>query len=118
VASTHIVQLAGAGFPFQVWDQDVAGGRGGAGGTRANRAGRAPARGAGANRAAGTTWSSATLPSMSDLLAARSQMAVSLMFHILFAIAGMAMPVLMVASEAWWRRTGDPVYLDLTRRWA
>jgi cytochrome bd ubiquinol oxidase subunit I len=55
---------------------------------------------------------------MSDLLAARSQMAVSLMFHILFAIAGMAMPVLMVASEAWWRRTGDPVYLDLTRRWA
>ncbi len=55
---------------------------------------------------------------MSDLLAARSQMAVSLMFHILFAIAGMAMPVLMVASETWWRRTGDPVYLDLTRRWA
>ena len=55
---------------------------------------------------------------MSDLLAARSQMAVSLMFHILFAIAGMAMPLLMVAAEAWWRRTGDPVYLDLTRRWA
>jgi cytochrome bd-type quinol oxidase subunit 1 len=55
---------------------------------------------------------------MSDLLAARSQMAVSLMFHILFAVAGMAMPVMMVASEAWWQRTGDPVYLDLTRRWA
>jgi cytochrome d ubiquinol oxidase subunit I len=55
---------------------------------------------------------------MSDLLAARSQMAVSLMFHILFAVAGMAMPVMMVASEVGWRRTGDPVYLDLTRRWA
>jgi cytochrome d ubiquinol oxidase subunit I len=55
---------------------------------------------------------------MSNLLAARSQMAVSLAFHILFAIAGMAMPVLMVAAEAWWRRTGDPVYLELTRRWA
>jgi cytochrome d ubiquinol oxidase subunit I len=55
---------------------------------------------------------------MSDLLAARGQMAVSLMFHILFAVAGMAMPVLMVMSEACWRRTGDPVYLDLTRRWA
>ena len=55
---------------------------------------------------------------MSDLLAARSQMAVSLMFHILFAVAGMAMPVLMVTAEIAWRRTGDPVYLDLTRRWA
>jgi cytochrome d ubiquinol oxidase subunit I len=55
---------------------------------------------------------------MSDLLAARSQMAVSLMFHILFAVAGMAMPVLMVMAEIAWRRTGDPVYLDLTRRWA
>jgi cytochrome d ubiquinol oxidase subunit I len=55
---------------------------------------------------------------MSNLLAARGQMAVSLAFHILFAVAGMAMPVLMVAAEAWWRRTGDPVYLELTRRWA
>ncbi|HYU36064.1 MAG TPA: cytochrome ubiquinol oxidase subunit I [Thermoanaerobaculia bacterium] len=55
---------------------------------------------------------------MTDLLAARSQMAISLMFHILFAIAGMAMPVLMVVSEALWLRTGRTVYLDLTRRWA
>src|ERR1700730_3648719 len=55
---------------------------------------------------------------MSDLLAARSQMAVSLAFHILFAVAGMAMPVLMVMAEVRWRRTGDAVYLDLTRRWA
>jgi cytochrome d ubiquinol oxidase subunit I len=55
---------------------------------------------------------------MDDLLAARSQMAISLMFHILFAIAGMAMPVLMVVSEALWLRTGKALYLDLTRRWA
>lgn len=55
---------------------------------------------------------------MDDLLAARTQMAVSLMFHILFAIAGMAMPVLMAVSEWRWLKTGDPVYLDLTRRWA
>src|SRR5215470_9096349 len=55
---------------------------------------------------------------MTDLLAARSQMAVSLAFHILFAVAGMAMPVLMVAAEIRWRRTGEAVYLDLTRRWA
>ncbi len=55
---------------------------------------------------------------MTDLLAARSQMAISLMFHILFAIAGMAMPVLMVVSEALWLRTGKTLYLDLTQRWA
>jgi cytochrome d ubiquinol oxidase subunit I len=55
---------------------------------------------------------------MDNLLAARSQMGISLMFHILFAVAGMAMPVLMVLSEARWLATGDPVYLDLTRRWA
>ena len=55
---------------------------------------------------------------MEDLLAARTQMAVSLMFHILFAIAGMAMPVLMVVSEAHWLRTGRRLNLDHTRRWA
>jgi cytochrome bd ubiquinol oxidase subunit I len=53
-----------------------------------------------------------------DLLAARLQMAVSLGFHILFAVAGMAMPLLMVLAE--WRhfRTGDAVYRELALRWA
>jgi cytochrome d ubiquinol oxidase subunit I len=53
-----------------------------------------------------------------DLLAARVQMAVSLGFHIIFAVVGMAMPLLMVLAE--WRhvKTGDPVWLDLARRWA
>ncbi len=55
---------------------------------------------------------------MSDLLAARSQMAVSLAFHIVFALIGIAMPVLMVVAERRWRATGDPVYLDLAKRWA
>src|SRR5689334_7598550 len=55
---------------------------------------------------------------MEDLLAARTQMAVSLMFHILFAIAGMAMPAMMAISEGLWLRTGEPRYLELTRRWA
>jgi cytochrome d ubiquinol oxidase subunit I len=55
---------------------------------------------------------------MEDLLAARTQMAVSLMFHILFAIAGMAMPVLMAVSELLWLRTRQEHYLELTRRWA
>ena len=55
---------------------------------------------------------------MSDVLAARSQMAVSLGFHILFAVVGIAMPVLMIIAEARWRRTGDAMYLDLAKRWA
>jgi len=55
---------------------------------------------------------------MGDLLAARSQMAVSLGFHILFAVVGIAMPVLMVIAEARWRRTGDAMYLELAKRWA
>ncbi len=55
---------------------------------------------------------------MSDLLAARSQMAVSLAFHIVFAVIGIAMPVLMVIAERRWQRSGDPIYLDLAKRWA
>lgn len=55
---------------------------------------------------------------MTDLLAARTQMAMSLGFHILFAVAGMAMPLLMVIAEVKARRTGDPAWVDLARRWA
>jgi cytochrome d ubiquinol oxidase subunit I len=55
---------------------------------------------------------------MSDLLAARSQMAVSLAFHIIFAVVGIGMPVLMVVAERRWQKTGDRIYLDLARRWA
>src|SRR5918911_5367617 len=53
-----------------------------------------------------------------DLLYARGQMALSLAFHIVFAVIGMAMPVMMVAAEVAWRRTGRPEYLDLAKRWA
>jgi cytochrome d ubiquinol oxidase subunit I len=55
---------------------------------------------------------------MSDLLAARSQMAVSLAFHIIFAVVGIGMPVLMVIAERRWQKTGDRIYLDLAKRWA
>src|SRR6476619_1003986 len=55
---------------------------------------------------------------MPDLLAARSQMAVSLAFHIIFAVVGIGMPVLMVIAERRWQRSGDPIYLDLAKRWA
>src|SRR5438046_3726552 len=55
---------------------------------------------------------------MPDLLAARSQMAVSLAFHIVFAIIGIAMPVMMVLAERRWQVTGHAIYLDLAKRWA
>jgi cytochrome d ubiquinol oxidase subunit I len=55
---------------------------------------------------------------MEDLLAARLQMAVSLGFHIIFAVIGMAMPFLMAISHYRWIRTGKQVYLDLTKAWS
>src|SRR5881628_3024787 len=55
---------------------------------------------------------------MPDLLAARSQMGVSLAFHIVFAVIGIAMPLMMVAAERRWHVTGHAIYLDLAKRWA
>jgi cytochrome d ubiquinol oxidase subunit I len=55
---------------------------------------------------------------MSDLFAARTQMALSLGFHIVFAEIGIAMPVLMVLAEWRWTRTEDAVFLQLAKRWA
>ncbi len=55
---------------------------------------------------------------MSDLLAARSQMAMSLAFHIVFAVVGIGMPVLMVLAERRWQKTGDPLCLELAKRWS
>lgn len=55
---------------------------------------------------------------MTDLLAARTQMALSLGFHIIFAVMGIGMPALMVLAERKWLKTGDPVWLDLAKRWS
>ncbi|GIV78630.1 MAG: cytochrome ubiquinol oxidase subunit I [Litorilinea sp.] len=55
---------------------------------------------------------------MSDFLFARSQMAMSLAFHIIFAAVGIGMPLLMAVAEALYLRTGDAGYLDLAKRWA
>lgn len=55
---------------------------------------------------------------MTDLLAARSQMAMSLGFHIVFAVMGIAMPVLMAAAEWRWLKTKDEAYLVLAKRWS
>ena len=55
---------------------------------------------------------------MTDLLAARTQMALSLGFHILFAVVGIGMPLLMVVAERRWLTTRNPVDLELARRWS
>lgn len=55
---------------------------------------------------------------MDDLLAARSQMAMSLAFHIVFAAIGIAMPLLMIIAEWKWLRSKDEIYLTLAKRWA
>lgn len=55
---------------------------------------------------------------MTDLLAARTQMAISLGFHIVFAAIGIAMPLMMVLAEWRWCRTGDAAYRELAMRWA
>jgi cytochrome d ubiquinol oxidase subunit I len=55
---------------------------------------------------------------MSDLLAARSQMGMSLAFHIIFAVIGVALPLMMTIAEFLWHKTRDTVYLVLAKRWA
>jgi cytochrome d ubiquinol oxidase subunit I len=55
---------------------------------------------------------------MNDLLAARSQMALSLAFHIIFAVVGIGMPLLMIVAERRWLRTRDPIDLELAKRWS
>jgi cytochrome bd ubiquinol oxidase subunit I len=55
---------------------------------------------------------------MDNLIAARSQMAMSLAFHIIFATISVSLPLMMTISEWRWRLTGDPAYLLLAKRWA
>src|SRR5450432_1434805 len=55
---------------------------------------------------------------MNDFLFARSQMGMSLAFHIVFAALGIGLPVLMAIAEAIYLRTRRPVFLELSKRWA
>jgi len=55
---------------------------------------------------------------VTDLLYARAQMGLSLAFHIVFAAAGVALPVLMVLSDWKARRTGDADYRLLSQKLA
>jgi cytochrome d ubiquinol oxidase subunit I len=45
-------------------------------------------------------------------------MAMSLAFHIIFAVVGIAMPLMMVIAEWMWLRTREEVYLTLAKQWA
>jgi cytochrome d ubiquinol oxidase subunit I len=55
---------------------------------------------------------------MDDFLAARSQMALSLGFHIIYACIGMVMPFFMAVSHYKWLRTKNEVYRDITKAWS
>ena len=55
---------------------------------------------------------------MENFAAARSQMGMSLGFHIVFAVIGVALPLMMTIAEWRFRATGDAAYLLLAKRWA
>ncbi|GAA4314073.1 cytochrome ubiquinol oxidase subunit I [Mucilaginibacter gynuensis] len=55
---------------------------------------------------------------MDNFIAARSQMALSLGFHIVFSCIGMVMPFFMAVSHLIWLRTGNPNYKNITKAWS
>lgn len=55
---------------------------------------------------------------LSNLLAARAQMGTSLMFHIIFSILGVGLPLMLCIAEGIAIRKKDPVWMVLARRWS
>jgi len=55
---------------------------------------------------------------MNDFIAARSQMALSLAFHIVFSCIGMVMPFFMAVSHFYYLRTRKPVFHNITKAWS
>ncbi len=55
---------------------------------------------------------------MPTLLAARAQMGTSLVFHIIFSVLGVGLPLLLCIAEGLALRRKDPVMMTLARRWA
>jgi cytochrome d ubiquinol oxidase subunit I len=55
---------------------------------------------------------------MNDFMAARSQMALSLAFHIIFSCIGMVMPFFMAISHYYYLRTNKIVFRNITRAWS
>ncbi len=49
---------------------------------------------------------------------ARAQTAFSLAFHICFAVFGVGLPWMLIYTQWRWLRTGDPVWLALTKKWS
>jgi cytochrome d ubiquinol oxidase subunit I len=55
---------------------------------------------------------------MDHFVAARSQMALSLAFHIIFSCIGMVMPFFMAVSHYYYLKTGRPVFRNITKAWS
>jgi cytochrome d ubiquinol oxidase subunit I len=55
---------------------------------------------------------------MDDLIAARSQMALSLGFHIIFSCIGMVMPFFMAVSHYFWLKSNNLIYKNITKAWS
>jgi cytochrome d ubiquinol oxidase subunit I len=55
---------------------------------------------------------------MNDFIAARSQMALSLGFHIIFSCIGMVMPFFMAVSHYKWLKTKNVAYQNVAKAWS
>lgn len=55
---------------------------------------------------------------MNDFIAARSQMGLSLGFHIVFSCIGMVMPFFMAVAHFYWLKTNNIVYKNITKAWS
>ena len=55
---------------------------------------------------------------MDDFIAARSQMAMSMAFHIIFACVGLVMPFLMAFAHWKYLKTKNEIYKGLTKAWS
>src|ERR1700758_3708839 len=58
-----------------------------------------------------------SLGAISHLTTGRAQMGTSLSFHLMFAVLGVGLPLMMLVAEGMSLRTGDPVWRALARRW-
>jgi cytochrome d ubiquinol oxidase subunit I len=55
---------------------------------------------------------------MDDFIAARSQMALSLGFHIVFSCIGMVMPFFMAVAHYYYLKTDSIIYKNITKAWS
>lgn len=55
---------------------------------------------------------------MDDFIAARSQMALSLGFHIIFSCIGMVMPFFMAVAHYYYLKTNNVIYKNIAKAWS